>query len=277
MSRIIGRMYDVYQISTELNSVRFPKYKKDYRECSWDDIEKTPERIEMYLPEKAIDFLSSKKIKIMRTPFLKYTLTQIPDKEEEDRYIKFPSLLPKIEFKRELMFYIGTLLSSYHGDSPGNIYTIPGEYDDVLPLLLEYLYLKDAGREDEFSLKKLIDLQKFNKTYPMFFDNYQDFQNLRESARFADLSQEKMDKFDQLCVEKDSEIESLTKDSVVLLSSLDGTLSLIDMIGTRDEFKKLIEELMLNESDNRGKVLRERGIDSFGYKRLRKEIKSLKK
>ena len=106
MSRVFGRSYDVYNISKELQDAKFERFKRDNSISTWDKISESPEKIEMYLPDVAIDFLTSKKIKIMRTPFLKYTLTQIPDNEEQSRFIKFPSLLPRNEFKRELLFYV---------------------------------------------------------------------------------------------------------------------------------------------------------------------------
>ena len=134
MSRIYGKAYEVYNITKDLEETKLPKYKRDNTKSSWDEIETTPEKIEIYLPDRAIDFLTSKKTKIMKTPFLKYTLTQVPEEESEERFIRFPSLSPKEEFKRELMFYMGMLLSSYNRDNPKEEYGIPNEYDDTLPL-----------------------------------------------------------------------------------------------------------------------------------------------
>ena len=272
MSREMGKSYEVYQIASELNKTSFPVYRRDNRESSWDEIETTPERLELYLPDVAIDFLTSKKVKLYKTPFRKYTLTQIPENNQEDRFIKFPSLRPKEEFKRELMFYMGMLLSSYHIDDPEDEYIIPGEYDDLLPNILEYLSLKEDKREEFFSIKHLNELKKFNKTYPRIYDDYKDFQELENRARFSSISPEKMENFRQLSIDRAYEMEEETKKSVVQLSSLDGALSLIDITKTPDEFKQLIEELMLNKDNDRAQVLRKRKIDSYGYKRLRKEI-----
>ena len=116
MSRVYGRSNDVYQISKKLNETEFNEYKKDNRKCSWDDITDTPEKIDMYLPESAINFLTNKKIIIKKNLFSKYTATQIPDNEKEDRIIKFPSAHPKEEYKKDLMFYMGLLLSSFRPD-----------------------------------------------------------------------------------------------------------------------------------------------------------------
>ena len=276
MSRIYGKAYEVYNITKDLEETKLPKYKRDNTKSSWDEIETTPEKIEIYLPDRAIDFLTSKKTKIMKTPFLKYTLTQVPEEESEERFIRFPSLSPKEEFKRELMFYMGMLLSSYNRDNPKEEYGIPNEYDDTLPLLLEYLYLKYANKEDEFSIKHLNELKGFQKNYRTFYDDYQDFQNLRREARFANLSQEKYEKFQSLCIDKEDEIISLTKDSIIQLSSLEGALGVIELLD-KEDIKTIIEKLMLNEKNNRSEVLQEYGIESFGYKRLRKEIEQYKK
>ena len=276
MSRIYGKAYEVYNITKDLEETKLPKYKRDNTKSSWDEIETTPEKIEIYLPDRAIDFLTSKKTKIMKTPFLKYTLTQVPEEESEERFIRFPSLSPKEEFKRELMFYMGMLLSSYNRDTPKEEYGIPNEYDDTLPLLLEYLYLKYANKEDEFSIKHLNELKGFQKNYRTFYDDYQDFQNLRREARFANLSQEKYERFQALCIDKENEITSLTKDSIIQLSSLEGALGIIELLD-KEDIKTIIEKLMLNEKNNRSEVLQEYGIESFGYKRLRKEIEQYKK
>ena len=276
MSRIYGRAYDVYSITKDLEETKLPKYKKDNTKTSWDEIEITPEKIEIYLPDKAIDFLASKKTKIMKTPFLKFTLTQIPEEENEERFIKFPSLTPKEEFKRELMFYMGMLLSSYNKDNPNEKYGIPNEYDDTLPLLLEYLYLKYVNKEDKFSIKHLNELQSYQKDYITFYDDYQDFQDLRRKARFAYLSQEKYEKFQALCIDKENEITSLTNDSIIQLSSLEGVLGIIELLD-KEDIKTIIEKLMINEKYNRSEILKEYGIESFGYKRLRKELEQYKR
>ena len=67
------------------------------------------------------------------------------------------------------------LLSSYNRDNPKEEYGIPNEYDDTLPLLLEYLYLKYANKEDEFSIKHLNELKGFQVL--LFFYYYYDFEN----------------------------------------------------------------------------------------------------
>ena len=277
MSRVYGRAYDVYSITKLLEETEIKKYKRDNQKTTWADIEYTPEKIITYLPDCAIDFLAEKKVKIMKTPFLKYTMTQIPDNEEQDRFIKFPSLIPKEEFKRELMFYIGMILSNYNRDNDSDEYEISDEYEDTLPLLLEYIYLKLAGKDDKFVIKHLNKLKSYQKNYIYFYDDYKDFEDLKREAEFANLDKIRYEKFQNLCKDKEDEISSLTKDSLSQLSSLEGTLAIIDSCTTKEELKKIIEELMLNKKNNRGIILRGREIESYGYKRLRKEIEKNRK
>ena len=61
------------------------------------------------------------------------------------------------------------------------------------------------------------------------------------------------------------------------LSSLDGMLQIIDKNYSIDEYKKLIEELVKNEDFSRSSILYDRGIESYGYRRLRKEIEKFGK
>lgn len=277
MSRVFGKAFDVYNVAKELKETKFERYKRDNRECSWTDIEQTPEKIEIYLPDRAIDFLSSKKTKIIKTPFNRYTNMQIPGKENEERYIRFPSLLPKIEFKRELIYYMGMLLSSYREDDLSEDLGIREEYEDVLPLILEYLYLKSVGEEDKFSIKHLNEMKKFTKEYMTFYDDYQDFSDLRRTANLSSLDEKRYQNFQQLCIDKDTEITSFTHDCITQLSSMEAALSIIDSIKDIEDIKKIIEELMLNEKGNRSHVLIEREINSYGYRRLRKEIETYRK
>ena len=276
MSRILGRIYDVYNTTKELEEAKLPKFKIDNRETSWKDIVTTPEKLEYYYSDKVKDFLLSKKVKLMKTPFAKYTLTQVPENEIEDRFIRFPSLTPKNEFKRELMFYMGMLLSSYRQDKD-NIYEISSEYDDTLPLLMEYLYLKDANEENKFDVKHLYQLKKYQKSFLKFCKDYQDFEDFKREVNFASMDEKKYKKFQELCQEKEDEITSFTKDSVIQMSSYEGLLGIIDNVTSESDIKDLIEKLTLNEKESRASILKEYDIDSYGYKKLRKKIESYNK
>jgi hypothetical protein len=277
MSRVFGRSYDVYQISKLLQEEPIKKFKRDNSLSSWGEIGEAPEKIEMYLPDEAVDFLLREKIKIMKNPFMKYTLTQVPDNASESRFVKFPSLLPREEFKRELLFYVGMLLSDYRKDSKNEENGIENEYMDVIPLILEYLILKEENKEDRFSIKHLNQLRSFNRDYPKFYDSYTEFDELRRDSEFANLEKTKLEKFRRLCQEREDEIIKLTKESISELSSFEGALGVIETAKTKEDFKEIIRLLMLNERGNRGVELYNLGIESYGYKRLRKEISKCKK
>lgn len=277
MSRLLGRVYDVKRIANDFENINLPKYKKDNKLSSWDDICLCPEKIEIYLPDSAIEFLNSKEIKFMTSAFRKYTLTQIPETFEEERFIRFPSLLPKNEFKRELIFYFGMILSSYNEDDPYNKYEIPAEYDELLPLLLEYLYLKRVNEEEKFSIKHLNELKELTKNFMKYYEDYEDFVKLKDCAKLSFLEGKKLQNFKELCQDKEDEMEDAVRESLGQLSSLEVTLRLIDTLEDDNDIKLLIEELMLNNNGSRAQVLQARGIESYGYPRLRKELNTRKK
>ena len=272
MSRAYGRINEVYNVTKELNESNFRKYKVDRGVCSWKEIEDAPDKIEIYLPDIAIEYLSSKKIQIMKTPFLKYTLTQIPTTDDEIRFIKFPSLVPKEEFKRELLFYVGMVLSYYEKDKPNDYYLIPDEYDDILPYLLEYLYLKTVNKADKFDIKHLNEVRNFQKGFNKYYKEYRKFEELADSARYSSIDRDKYAKFQELCKEREEEMASQIKDSIVQLSAYEGFLGIIETITSESDIKELIEKLMINKDGNRSITLNEYGINSYGYKRLSKKI-----
>lgn len=276
MSRTYGKSFDVYNVSKELQEVDLKKYKTNSKLCSWKEIEETIEKYELYLPKEAIDFLLEKKINIKKNPFTVYAMLQIPQDDDAERFIRYPSLLPKKEFQSQLMFYTGLLLSSYNSDKPDEEYGIPEEYEDLIGLLLEHLCFEDEGREEEFYIKHLNRLRDEQKSYIKLYDMYQDFLALKMRARFSEISPEKYERFQTLCQERLDEITEFTKESVQRISSFEGALGVIDTIQDKDELRELIRKLMLNERNNRGQVLSEININSYGYKRLRKKIEENK-
>lgn len=279
MSRLYGRIYDVHRVTEELleSEKYLPKYKKDTKLSSWQEIETTPEKVEMYLPDQAIDFLMSKKIKIYKNPLREYTLVSLPTEADEERKVVFNSLLPYNEFKRELMFYVGMILSDYNHDKEENLYEIPHEYDDLLPLLLEYLYMKKAGKEKDFILKHLNELVRLSKFFDVEYKDYQDFNDFKAKVQLCALNGKKLENFRNLCEEKDNDIIKATQNNIVQLSSLEALLGVLETINSEEDIKELIKDLMLNKNGSRNEVLMDRGIDSYGFKRLKKELQTRKK
>ena len=157
----------------------------------------------------------------------------------------------KEEYKRDLVYFIGDLLRRLSLDYIPDEFDIRCQYSDVLPLLMEYLFLRDCGKEKRFSDKHLQDLKlnanQYIKIYEKF-ENNKEFSNeqifLRNSLLY-----------------------------LVPLSSMDATLQISDeIINDKESLKQLIKELIENENHNREDVLNKRNINTYGFKRLRKEI-----
>lgn len=276
MSRLLGRSNDVLSISDELQ-YDFPKYQKDETIIPWDEIEKTKNDVFEYLPDVAIDFINKEKIDVLKSPFRLYTFTSVPEYKDEKRFIRFPSKNNKKEYLREYAFYLGLLLSSYQTDNEEEYLEIGKEYDDILPLVLDYIYLKHNNIEDRYSLKYLNFLKKYTKSFKKSHKLYEEFYNFSSNAETRELSDSQYNIFMNLSYEKDEEMERIIMQHMIKLSSFDGSLQIIDKNYSKDEIKKLIEALMLNKDESRSSILYERGIESYGYRSLRKEINKYKK
>ena len=277
MSKILGRAQDVLNIISCIQELNIPKYNRNNSISSWEVIEDVPNKLKIYLPDSAIEFIDKEKIKITKSPLRLYTLTSIPEYEDEERFIRFPSLKPYKEFEREYAFYIGALLSSYQIDTQEELLEMGKEYDDLLPLLMDYLYLKSTGNEEVFFDKYLFDLKYFSKYYGKIYKKYKDFYEFYNSAETRDLTDSEYKSFIELSECRDEDMEKTTMEDIVKLSALEGVLQLKDKDLSIEEYKKLIEDLMFNKDESRTSILYERGIDSYGYKRLRKEIENYKK
>lgn len=277
MSRILGRTYDVLQISNTLKNNSFPIYVRDNRESSWEKIDNIINEIEDYLPNIAIDFINKEKISILKNPLRIYTFTSVPEYKDEKRFIRFPSIKPKKEFEREYAFYLGLLLSSYQIDTEEEILELGKEYDDIIPLLIEYIYLKEEKNENKFSLKYLNELKKYTSHFEKNYKKYKKFYEFSNNSKTHNLDDREYNNFRKLCDDYDEEMERVTLPNIIKLSAFDGVLQIIDKNYTKEEYKKLIEELMINKNESRSSLLYDREIESYGYKRLRKEIDKYKK
>lgn len=276
MSRILGRSYDVYQLVDYLQNNELVDFKKDKSNSSWNIIENVKNDIKPYLPDIAIDFINEEKIDILRSPLRIYTFTSVPQYSDEKRFIRYPSLKPIKEYEREYAYYLGLLLTSYQIDTEEEFLEIGREYDDILPLLIDYLYLKINNKEEEFSLKYVDEIKHYTRYYKRLYDNYHKFYEFSSNAEVHDLSENEYKNFKELCDDKDEDMERITMQNIKKLSALDGMLQIIDKKLSDKEYKELVKELMLNSDENRSFILYDKGIDSFGYKRLRKEIDKYK-
>lgn len=277
MSKILGRAYDVLNTVNYIQESGIPRYKWDKNKSSWESIEEVPNKLKIYLPESAIEFIEKEKIEIKKSPLRFYTLTNVPEYEDETRYIRFCSNKPYKEFEREYSFYIGCLLSSYQIDTEEELLEMGKEYDDLLPILFDYLYLKTYGDENRFSLKHIHEIKYFSRVFAKIFQNYNNFCEFYNNAETRSLTDEEYKSFQEVSYDRDEGMEKSTMENIVKLSALDAVLQLKDKDLGPDEYKKLIEDLMINKDESRSSILYEKGIDSYGYKRLRKEIDIIKK
>ena len=277
MSRILGRAFDILQITDQLNEREISTFKKNKNISSWKKIENVPKELSIYLPDSAIDFINEKKISLKKNPLRIYTYTSVPEYEDEERYIRFCSNKPYEEFEREYAFYIGLLLSSYQMDTEEEFMELGREYDEILPILIDYIYLKNNNKEKDFSIKYLDQIKRDIRLFKKIYNEYKKFNDFSCNAEIHDLSEHEYENYQRLCEEHDEDMEKCIMNHLVELSSLDGTLQIIDKNYSAEEYKELIEELMLNSDENRSSILYQRGIESYGYKRLRKEIEKYKK
>ena len=272
MSRTIGKAYDVYNISCVLRDSPIENYHHDRSKLTWKEIESVPEKIEIYLPKETVDFLLEEKVKLYRRPFKKYTDFQIPDPLDKRRGVFFPSKKPYKEFARELAFYLGVLFSTYSPNKEADAFSNPREYNDILPLLMEYLYAKETDDVETFIRRHLGFLKSYTKTFIPDYEQYKGFEELMSPGRMIDLSEEEYEDVMKGQEANEIMIEEATGDTVLELSSFDGVLQLIDRNYSVEDMKELIRTLFENKDNDRSQILRSVDVDSYGYKRLRKEI-----
>ncbi len=249
MSRLYGRTTDIYSISKYLMENYNRKYEKDNTPISYDDLEKTFEIIGKYLPEDGKKYLADAEIEVSWNLFTKDTIYS--GYGEEKNAIIFPTKQLKEDYRRDLVYFSGDLLRRINLDYMPDFQDIRCQYSDVLPLLLEYLFLKELRKEDRFSDRHLQDLKLNAKEYIKIYEAFKEFPKHFSEERFLS--------------------NSLL--FLVPLSSMDVTLQLTDdIIEDSDELKSIIKELIDNEHHNREEVINKRNLDTYGFKRLRKEI-----
>ncbi len=272
MSRLYGRSVDVYSISKYLIEGKLPKYKNDNRKTTWEELSYCPEIIEFYLPDNAIKIIEKNPIRIVHSPLVVKKAYMMPRNSSEEATMYLPRNSPIEEYKRELVFFLGENLSNVSPDFKPTEYSIPCEYTNILGLLLEYLYLKEKGLEDRFSSKHFNELLYNSKKY---VKSYLSFQDAMLSSKASDLSiinESEKEKRDQKMKEMQKQFLEATLTCLTPLSSFDGVLQLIDNGIDENQIKKIIEVLVENKNHDRQSIINGMGIDSYGYKRLRKEI-----
>lgn len=272
MSRLYGRKTDIYRESILLRNTNLKHYKKDKSKIDLEELADAPSTIEEYLPDNAIKLMESNRVHIIENPLCITKGFVFPEKKGDEPKIFFPRFTPIEEYKKELLFFFGVLLSQHNPDNFPDENTIPGEFGDVLALLLEYLYLKEKGTDEDFALKHLHELKILAKSYIRSYESYERSTDRASFLSFYRLSDEKRKMFDDNYAERTEEFIKDTLTYIVPFSSMEAILQIIDKVKDKEEFKALIEELVANENNDRQHILNEHGINSFGYPRLTKEI-----
>lgn len=277
MSRLYGKSIDVYQTSKYLIDASLKKYKPDKTKTSEEELSSCPEKIELYLPDNAIEIIENNPIRIVLSPLAMKKASHLPTKKGEEPTLIFPRNKPIEEYKRELVFFLGTIISLSSPDLLPKDDNIPCEYGDLISLLLEYLYLKEIGKEEDFSRKHLKELEYNSRKYVINYDRYKKYLLSRKENNLYQLSEEQEEQLNKQYAEQEILFLKSTLTCLVPLSSMDGVLQIIDEIKDTNDIKKLLEKLIENDGNNRQKIINDLGIESFGYKRLRKEIDRTKR
>ena len=192
-----------------------------------------------YLTDEAVNYLNDCNIQLAHNNFIKDTIYS--SYGDEENIIIFPTKVMKERYKRDLAFYMGDLLRRVNLDLLPSDYDIRCQYSDVLPLLLEYIFLRDTGKGEEFSSRHLHDLNLNAKHYVKMFERFDKYKDI---------------------LNKDSFLRN-TLVYLVPLSSMDATLQIGDDIANdKVALRELINDLFENVDNNREIVMKERNIDT---------------
>ena len=280
MSRIYARSCELVNLSQYLNSFKIQKHQKDNEKIPWEEVALGENDLELYLTDDCIKFLTSKPIAICKDPLSRHAKRSVPV-DNEQTMVSFPSFIAKKEYQRELVFLLGLMLSLNKPDDDTNpfSYEVKDEYRDVLPLFAEYLFLRENGKDDIYSLKRLEELKTRTKDFPRVIGDYKNrVEKAEDMLRNSSIMPKKWyDEYIAFKGESIGEIEKLTYDTLIPFSSMDATLQLIDMNLSQEEIKEFIDRMFKNESGNRTDIIKDYGVSSNKYKRLIKEFEKYKR
>ena len=273
MSRIMGLSTDVYNVYKRLNDVKIVHYKKDLHNTTWENIIGVEKDIEMYIPESAKEHFKENKITIVKSPFKRNTIASIPTEKGETPTIYFPSMNAKEEYKKELVYYLGMLLREENKDKESDFYNIPSMYQDVLPLLLEFVYLDNMNFSQIFSIQKLHELYISSRAYIKAYNDNKKIEEINYNSKY--LTGDQYEKIHNNYKKYLETFENVTLDYLIPLASLDATLQITD---NKDKYdlKEIINTLYENKDNDRTKIINDMGIDTYRFNRLNKEIDKYK-
>ena len=272
MSRLYGRAFDVYQMSNYISETNIPRYIEDKKNISVDDLESTSTILNFYLPDSAIEYIENNNIHILKSPFFPKNMSALHNEKNREASIFFKGVNFKEEHKRELVFFLGAVLSQINADEMPKKDDLPCEYGEIFPLLLEYIYLKENDKEDRFIKKHLYSLKYHGEKYQKIYEDYQRCLVTNKSNQLNFYTQNELVKQEEIIRRQEAEFLGKTLTMLIPYSSVDGVLQIIDNYKSDDEIKDIIEKLFENKNNNRQELLKDYGIESYGFKRLRKEF-----
>ena len=276
MSRLYGKSNDVYSISKLLIDSKIKPYTIKKNRIHEEELETCPEKIEIYLNEKTKKIISNTPIRIVFSPLVIKNTYLLPNDKTEEPTMYFPRWNPIEEYKRELVFFIGQLLSNNSLDKMPDDETIPCEFNELVPLLLESLYLKEEGKLEDFSKKHLNELLFNAKQYVESYNNYNKYQDSISQANFLFLSEKERNKIEEKTKKIEKDFLNATLTSLTPLSSMEVALQIIDKNEDKEKIKELLNLLIDNPLHDRQTIIKDKGYETYGYKRLRKEIERIK-
>lgn len=248
MSRLYGRVEDVNSFYNYFIDNYNKKYVKDNTIISCDELQDSQKLILDYLYKDYIIYLNNCNVKCFYDKRSKDVAYNI---EEGNNVIFFPTKDMKEEYKSDLIYYIGDLLNNRRLDYMTDEYDIRCQYGDLIPLLVQYLFFKESGKEDRFTSKNFEDLKSNVPIYKKVHDR---------SIKYPKIYTRDI-------------LLRHTLLNLVPLSSMDAALQIIDKYGNdKNEMRYLLGQLIINEHHNREEVVNEIGINTYGFKRLKKEI-----
>ena len=271
MTRLYGKSLDVYSFSRCIVDSNVPKYKKDNKKTTWEEVENSPRKIEMYLPNSALEIIEKNPIRIARSPLFVKSSFLLPSNDDEEPIQFFSRYNPIEEYKRELVLSLGKMLSSVNKDDMPEENDIPCEYSDFIGFFLESLYMKETGKNNLFCIKHFKELLTNAKRYVNAYKNFQNFQFSVVNSKKYSLYDDEIENEDEYKkVEK--KFLDITLSNLSFLSSLNAVLQLNERKMSKLEIKELLDYLITNPNHNRQAIINGLGVDSYGFKSLKKEI-----
>ena len=272
MSRLYGKSSEVYSISKLLVDSNIKPHTINKKRISNEELETCPEKIEIYLPDKAIEIISNTPIRIVFSPLAIKDTCLLPKNKTEEPTMYFSRWNPIEENKRELVLFLGQFLSSNSLDRIPDDNTIPCEFNELISLLLEAFYLKEEGKLEEFSNKHLNELLFNAKRYVESYKNYNKYHDSLLQTESLQISEKERNRIEEKTKKIEKEFSSATLSSLTPLSSMEVALQIIDKNEDKEKIKELLELLIDNPLHDRQTIIKDMGYETYGYKRLRKEI-----